>query len=112
VPPKFATWSDVYLRGPYLTLEVDPGVVLGGATLTFSSWRGEANGALLLVVSDLNGTPMFLPAVLSNFDAVGAWNHQVTVPSGLADYDITLEAFGIIETGKVNVSNPVVVSFQ
>jgi Tol biopolymer transport system component len=112
VPPDFGSWTDVFLRGPYLTMEVDPRVVVSGGTLTFSAWRGSASGALLLAVSDVNGTPLFLPALLSTFDTAGAWTYAAAVPPGLSGNDITFDVYGIVETGKVAVSNAVSVTFQ
>jgi hypothetical protein len=104
--------GDIFTHGSYLTLEADPQSPTAGATLTFNTWRGKANGLGLLVATDLDGTPLFVPVVSSAFDANGLWTLSATDPSGLAGNDITFETFGIIETGKVNVSNTVVVSFQ
>jgi Tol biopolymer transport system component len=104
--------EDLFSHGPYLTLEADPQSPPAGATLTFNTWRGKSNGLSLLAATDVNGTFVFVPVILSAFDANGLWTLSATVPSGLAGYDITFETFGIIETGKVSVSNAVVVSFQ
>jgi cold shock CspA family protein len=104
--------EDVFVHGPYLTLEADPPSPPAGVTLTFATWSGQANGPSLLVAIDVNGTPMFTPLVSSSFDAVGVWMLSATVPAGLSGSVITFETLGIIRTGKVDISNPFAVSFQ
>jgi hypothetical protein len=104
--------SDVFLHGPYLTLEADLPSPTAGATLTFTTWTGAPAATSLLVITDVNGAPTFIPALLGNFDAAGAWTFGGTVPPGLSGNSITFETFGVIATGKVGVSNPFAVSFQ
>jgi Tol biopolymer transport system component len=103
---------DTFVRGPWLTLEADPPLVAAGATLTFSTWRGAAGGLALLVVTDVNGSPIFVPATAGAFDASGNWILSGTVPSGLSGNVVTFESLGFVPTGKVEVSNPVAVQFQ
>jgi hypothetical protein len=105
------TW-DVFVHGPYLTLEADPPSPPTGATLTFTTWTGNANGPSLLVATDINGTQLFLPLVLASFDANGLWTLSGTVPTGFAGFVVTFETFGFVATGKVEVSNAFAVSFQ
>jgi hypothetical protein len=104
--------ADVFVDGPYLTLEAEPSDPGAGATLTFSTWRGDALAACLLVVSDVNGTPTFLPEVSSTFDADGLWTLAATVPAGLSGNVVSFETFGIAANGKIEVSDAVPVSFQ
>jgi hypothetical protein len=104
--------DDVFLHGPDLTLEADPQMPVAGATLTFSTWTGGSSAPSLLVVTDVNGTPSFFPALLGAFDVNGLWTFAATVPSGLAGDVITFETLGIVPSGKVGVSNPFAVSFQ
>ena len=103
---------DVFVHGPYLTLEADPHSPPAGATLTFSTWTGAAGGLSLLVVTDINGTSLFVPVMIGAFDTNGLWTLSGTVPSGLSGTVATFETFGIIPTGKVGASNLVAVSFQ
>jgi Tol biopolymer transport system component len=102
---------DVFVHGPYLTLEADPESAPAGATLTFTTWTGAVSGLCLLVVNDVNGTPTFVPAAIGSFDAHGLWTLAGTVPSGLSGNVITFETFGFIATGKVDVSNSFAVTF-
>lgn len=104
--------TDVFVHGSYLTLEAEPGDPGAGATLTFSTWRGAALAACLLVVSDVNGTPTFVPEVSSTFDADGLWTLAATVPAGLSGNVVTFETFGIATNGKIEVTNAVAVAFQ
>lgn len=104
--------TDILIHGPYLTVEADPKSPTAGATLTFSTWTGDANNLSLLVVTDINGKPIFLPAVLGSFDATGLWTISGIVPTGLSGTVITFETLGFVPTGKVDVSNSVAVSFQ
>lgn len=104
--------GDIFVAGPYLTLEADPPSPPAGATLSLSNWTGLANGPALIAVTDVNGAPVFVPAVLGAFDAAGAWGYSATVPAGLGGYVFTLTTFGYAPDGKVHASNAVAVAFQ
>jgi Tol biopolymer transport system component len=105
-------WDDIYVRGRWLTLEADPAAPAAGTTLTFATWTGQPSGVSLLVVTDVNGTPMFLPAAIGSFDGAGLWTLSGPVPSGLAGIVVTFETLGFVPTGKVAPSNTATVSFQ
>jgi hypothetical protein len=105
-------WLDTFVNGANLTLEMSPDVAPAGATITTSTWTGAASGPSLLVVTEVNGTAMFVPAVLASFDAVGGWTFAATVPSGLSGNVIAFEVFGIVPSGKVDVSNAFAVTFN
>jgi hypothetical protein len=104
--------SQVYVHGPYLTLEADPPQVAAGATLTFTTWTGAASNLALLALIDIDGVPMFLPAAFSAFDTSGVWSLSVTVPPGLSGNVLTLQTYGFVPTGKVQASNQMAVAFQ
>jgi hypothetical protein len=104
--------EDVFVRGPWLTLEVDPAIALAGNPLEFTTWTGQPSGATLLVTVALNGSPLFQPLVSGSFDAAGKWVFSATVPVGLAGNVASFETFGIVPTGKVAISAPRDVSFQ
>jgi len=104
--------SDVFVHGPYLTLEADPPLPPAGVTLTFSAWTGAANGLDLLVATDINGTGIFVPITPGSFDASGQWTLSGIVPTGMSGNVITFTLFGIVETGRADLSNPLAVSFQ
>jgi WD40 repeat protein len=112
VPNDANSRIDVFVRGPDLTIEADPLAPPAGATLTFSTWSGEAAGAAMLTVRAINGAPLFLPVVFGAFDSAEKWLLSATVPPGLAGNVIEFQTFGIVPTGKVDVSNRVDVSFQ
>jgi Tol biopolymer transport system component len=103
---------DIFVHGPYLTLEADPPQVAAGATLTFTTWTGDASNLALLVLIDIDGVPLFLPAALSTFDASGVWSLSATVPSDLSGSVLTLQTYGFVPTGKVQASNAVAVTFH
>jgi hypothetical protein len=103
---------DVFVQGCCLTLEVDPPIATSGTHLRFSTWTGKPVTSCLLVVSEVNGTPTFLPAALSLFDAQGRWTIPVTVPPGLAGSQATFQTFGFVQGGRVDVSEPFAVQFQ
>jgi hypothetical protein len=103
---------DVFVHGPWLTLEADPPRAAAGATLTFTTWTGDASSLALLAVVDVDGAPMFLPAVSSTFDGQGLWTFSVTVPSDVAGSVWTLRSYGFAPTGKVQASNDAAVAFQ
>jgi Tol biopolymer transport system component len=104
--------SDVFVHGPYLTLEADPNPAAAGVTLTLSTFTGDPNNLVMLVIDDVNGAPMFVPIVITTFDAQGNFAVGGTVPAGFSGNEIGFIAFGIVATGKVGVSNQVPVAFQ
>jgi Tol biopolymer transport system component len=104
--------EDVFVRGPWLTLEVDPRIALAGSMLKFTTWTGQPSGATLLATIALNGSPLFQPLVSGSFDAAGKWVFSSTVPIGLAGVVATFATLGIVPPGKVAISAPRDVSFQ
>jgi Tol biopolymer transport system component len=105
-------WDDIYVRGRWLTLEAEPQIATAGATETLTTWSGKPLAPSVLVVIDVNGTPVFLPVLFGTFDAAGVESVSGTVPSGLSGNAITFATFGIVSTGKVQASNGAVVTFQ
>ena len=105
-------WDDIYVRGRWLTLEAEPQIATAGATETLTTWSGKPLAPSVLVVIDVNGTPVFLPVLFGTFDAAGVESVSGTVPSGLSGHAITFATFGIVSTGKVQASNGAVVTFQ
>jgi len=105
-------FSDVFVHGPYLTLEADPNPAPAGVTLTLSTFTGDPNNLAMLAIDAVNGTPMFVGIVISTFDAQGNLVVGGTVPAGFSGTEIGFIAFGIVATGKVGASNQVDVAFQ
>lgn len=112
VPGDTNGWEDVFLHGPFLTLDADPPAVGPGATLTLTTNWGLPFGAALLAVTGLDGTPMFLPVTFGTFDAVGTWTLVSTVPSGLSGHFVNLISYGLVPNTSAKRSNEVVVTFQ
>jgi Tol biopolymer transport system component len=103
---------DVFTRGPDLTLEARPSAPSGGATLTFDAWTGAALQPDLLVLTDVNGSATFVPALLGSFDVVGGWSTSATVPPGLSGNVLTFTLYGFVTPAGVRASNPFAVAFQ
>jgi hypothetical protein len=103
---------DVFVHGPYLTLETAPPSPPAGAKLTFQTWTGMPLGQSLLALVDVNGTQTFLPVVIMTFDPNGLWVTSSYVPSGLKGNVFTFEAYGYVATGGVEASNQATVAFQ
>jgi Tol biopolymer transport system component len=104
--------TDVFVRGPWLTLEADPPQAATGATLTFTTWTGGASDPALLALIDTDGVPMFVLVSLSTFDGNGVWSFAATVPPGLSGSVLMLQTYGFVPTGKAQASNEVAVTFQ
>jgi Tol biopolymer transport system component len=105
-------YVDAFIHGPWLTLEAAPSAPTAGANLTFDTWTGAASGASLLVAVDVNGTPLFQPVTPGSFDAAGVWSFSAVVPSGLSGSVVGFVSFGIVPTGKIDLSNRFDVAFQ
>ncbi len=112
VPGDTNGWLDVFVHGPYLTLEVIPETVAPGGSLVFTTWKGLVGGSALLYVVDLNGTPMFLRIWFGSFDALGLFTASAAVPPGLSGSVLTFMVFGYAPNGKVDFTNREVVTFQ
>jgi hypothetical protein len=104
--------SDDFLHGPSLTLEESPPVASAGQLLDFEAAIGEPGGATMLVVTDVDGTAMFVAAVFGTFDATGYWTQSPIVPPGLAGTTWTLRCVGIDVTGRAESTNEIVVRFH
>jgi Tol biopolymer transport system component len=112
VPGDGNSKYDVFVRGPWLTLEAEPLAPPAGATLAFVGFTGQASAPDLLVITAINGTPMFVPNIFGTFDAIGTWSLSASVPAGLGGIDVQFTLLGFLPTGKVGLSNPVDVAFQ
>jgi hypothetical protein len=60
----------------------------------------------------VNGTPLFVSIFLASFDPNGLWTVSGTVPQELAGNVVTFQSFGFAPNGKVDRTNPEVVTFQ
>jgi hypothetical protein len=103
---------DVFVHGPYLTLETSPPSPPAGVKLTFETWTGMPLGQSLLALVDVNGTQTFLPVTIMTFDPNGMWVTSAYVPPGLKGNDFTFQSYGYVETGAVEASNQATVAFQ
>jgi len=103
--------SDVFVHGPYLTLEANPETVSTGDTLALTTWKGLVGACALLTAVDLNGTPLWTLAI-DIFDAGGLWTLSGTVPPGLSGNVVTFLSIGFAPTGELELSNLEVVAFQ
>jgi hypothetical protein len=86
--------------------------VTANDTLTLTTWRAAPSAPVMLVVADLNGTPLFLPLVVTTCDATGEWSLSASVPGGLAGNVITFVSYAIVDSGKVDLSDRAVVTIQ
>ncbi len=53
------------------------------ATGASGRWTGAPSGLALLAVVDVDGTPFFVPVLITTFDGGGVFALAPTVPSGL-----------------------------
>lgn len=103
---------DLFAWGPALSLSAVPDAVKNGDLITFDAWTGAAGGLVLLVATDIDGTPRFIPVLMSTFDGLGVFGFSAVVPFGLSGHFITFEAFGFLPNGKKAASNPKLVTFN
>jgi Tol biopolymer transport system component len=112
VPNDLNAATDCFMHGPDLTLEVIPASPTSGQLMTFLAWTGKPGGLNMLVLDNLNGTPLFKPILTAIFNAAGSWSISAPTPPGLAGLSLSFEELGIVPTGKVGVSNTFTVTFQ
>ena len=104
--------ADVFVHGPYLTLEASPETVLAGATLTMTTWGGQPGGPVLLAVVETNGTPLLVEIATRAFDPTGSWSIAETVPPGLSGVVAKFLSVGVEPTGEVGLTNLDTVTFR
>jgi len=112
VPGDTNKVHDVFVHGPYLTLEASAHQVSAGSPLTLTTWTGHSLSPAFLAIVEVNGVPANAPATQGRFGRTGAWTLSGTVPPGLAGLALTFQTTGIAPTGKVDRSNPETVFFR
>ena len=73
---------------------------------------GQPSGLTLLAVIDINGNPVFLKVTTGKFDSSGLWTLSGQAPPAISGNVITFLSFGIAPTGKADLTNLEVVTFQ
>jgi len=112
VPGDTNDVGDLFVAGPWLTLEAEPRALDVGATLTLTHVRGAASGLVLLVAVDVDGAALFQPMLFDTCDADGLWSFATVVPACVSGSTWTVRTYGFVATGKVAASNDVVVTFR
>ncbi|MEW6747731.1 MAG: hypothetical protein AB1486_33800 [Planctomycetota bacterium] len=105
---------DIFVRGPELTLEVEPTAgVAAGEQLTFTGWNGEPRGPVLLWVEAVDGSNT-IPIIVASgrFDDARIWSVSFTVPPGFTGHVVTLRSLGLALSHGASFTNPVKVVFE
>ncbi len=85
-----------------------------GEPLSFETTGGDFGAPGLLVITGINGLPLFAPVVTSTFGANGAWSLGITVPAlpSLPGASVTFASYTVGSSGEVIGSNPRTVAFE
>jgi hypothetical protein len=104
----------VYLyAGNDLFLQSNQSSYLAGDTFTLDIRGGEPYVFNALVLTSVNGTPLFLPLASGYLDQFGEWELSGPVPTGLTGLTLTLIAYAQRSAlGGVVDSSPVTVTFN
>ncbi|HET6162058.1 MAG TPA: choice-of-anchor Q domain-containing protein [Planctomycetota bacterium] len=98
---------------PTYLLTATPDVPLpAGATLELVTGGGVAAKPVALTVVAMNGTPTFLPMLITTFDQSGVLVVVASVPSGLSGFATTLRSYSLDANDRVVVTPTVDVHFQ
>jgi hypothetical protein len=79
--------------GNDLFLQAIPDNVTAADTLVIDTRGGDSGTLSILVIRDVNGTPMFLPIQITTLDINGEMELAATTPSGLAGTTITFRSY-------------------
>jgi FG-GAP repeat protein len=104
----------VYIfAGNDLLLQSNQTSYVAGDTLTLDIRGGEPYVLDALVVTAVNGLPLFVPLALGTLDQFGEWELTGTVPTGLAGLSLTFTAYAqkSVQGGIVD-SSPQTVTFN
>ncbi len=112
VPGDTNGFADIFVRGPELTLEADPLVVSGGDVLVLTTYRGVPGNEASLWAVEVDSTPIFTLIFLGSFPADGRFVVSGIVPGGLASMALTFRGYCIGQSGSLETTNDVTVSFQ
>lgn len=82
--------------------------------ITADVWTGGAGSLLLIALTKLDGTPLFVPFVLATFDASGHFPVSDAIPddSTLVGSDFTFSAWGFDSLGKLRGTNAQTISVR
>jgi Tol biopolymer transport system component len=103
---------DSFLRGPELTLDIQPVIVSAGQKITFTIYEGKPGNIASLWAVKVKGSPIFTLIFASTFGSNGNFALSGTVPPGLAGLNITFTGFAIGQAGFVLRTNDTTVFFQ
>lgn len=99
------------LQRPELLLTAQPTAVTAGQTLTLTTQPGQPGTIGMLVIREVNGTPLFQRVALGPFLSTCQWTIAAPVPSGLGGIQVQFEVYGWDTAGRLVVTPQVMVSF-
>ncbi|MEW6742110.1 MAG: FG-GAP repeat protein [Planctomycetota bacterium] len=94
-----------------LSLTVEPTAVNPGDLITFWTGYGDPGDPVMLTIVNVNGSPVFIVAVVSAFDVFFKFELSAVVPPGFSGITATFKSYGIGRCGSVEATNEVPVSF-
>lgn len=94
-----------------LPLAANRGEASQGDSLSLSTC-GSPGQLFGLVLTEVNGTPLFQPLLVAAFDPVGEFHLTTTIPAGLQGLALALEIYGFVTPTSKGNSNTVRIDFQ
>lgn len=91
---------------------VDQNEPVGGSDVNAFLRQGGANAPLLLALTAVDSTPLFVSLGLFAFDAAGEWSATETVDPSVAGMSFTFECWAIAANGDLLVSNAQTITVQ
>lgn len=95
---------DVFVRGPYLSLDVTwqdrDETVPPGPSLSLTTWTGTPGDACGLFVVRVDGVPLIRRLATGRFGADGTWSVTGTTPPALQGRVLTLLGLGLAPNGR------------
>ncbi|MEW6743266.1 MAG: calcium-binding protein [Planctomycetota bacterium] len=103
---------DVFVRGPEITLEADPGAVVPGQLLRLTEYKGVPGNAVSLWLVRVNGSRTLALLAAGSFAGDGNFLVSGLVPPGLSGESITFRGYAVGQAGLQVRTNDVTVSFR
>lgn len=104
--------SDVLVRGPELTLDADPTVVVPGQILTLTEYKSVPGHFASLWAVDVNGTPVSLLIVRGTIGDDGNFLFSSVVPPGLSGNTVAFRGYAVGQAGIMVRTNDRAVLFR
>ena len=97
---------------PEHCLDARPDWIVAGDALTLATSSAPPDQFAMLVLVDVNQTPLFFTIGRNILDSQGSWDWTQTIPGGFPGLDLTFQSLALVPGGGLSLSNRVLVNLR